>query len=1294
MAAQVLVNGDFEGGETGGVPNGWTKATWTTYSCRGYTADWRLFSSTMNNYPPLDVYAGDKSLGVFRTDGSRCDPVSPNMAFYEYNVLYQNIPVELVTRYYVRCSAAVFTHHDRAGDLEDFWGSGVAVRICRGANSFLDADVVWEHGFWNWEGDSFWRYYPELRNQKGGEQGRNYIDTSFYNTVTFSIIWLTKWDVDMDLCAIDNVQLDLFTGGPEPPGSDTFTAKSPPTWSDPDPIWEPTEKPWHWCKAGATNGGDQLYQSLELTTGMYPTAAATGDFNSDGLLDIAVISEWSHLISVYLQKPDGGFGLGAHMGGTIYPRSIQACQIVGSPAVDLAVCSAGTREVAVFPGNGDGSFATPYRLPVSLQPSAVACGDLNFDGYADLVVGGIKAGSNGEVWIYVGDGLGGFSKTQTLTGIQDTKAIFLVDFGDTGAQSRPDGLPDLAVLRWQGTVVVYRGWGNGYFGGDLLGQPADTIPHQSNRWKSFGLAIANFSADPYGIPDICVPYMWEHNWAQILTGNGNCTFIRQASEDMLRPSMWPSCATALDYNRDGRADLAFSNYASPNCSLYQNRGYTPPALYDFPYIDHYGVGNTNTSVVTRDMNADGYDDLLITSGATQTANIIFGGPNGALCAPSLKHSTAASCAGIGDFVVANPRNDLVIAASSAVVYRNDGGMQFTQVYSSGLTGRAEDVAVADFNPPSSLDFAVLRVGSSGGAAWCYVYTGDGAGSFSQQSLQMDAATATLAQDMVVADFDGVNGPDLAIAEAQSAYEGIYCRLNNGAGSFAWFKSTSLPSGSLPRDLEAGDFNGDGKQDVVVALAAMNKFGLLTGKGNGFFNTPITFGTGAEPTGVCAADFNTDAKPDVAISNKGDDTVRIFLGDGAGSFLAGQTIGVGDAPTHLYACDLNADGKTDIAVANSVSQTFSLLRGNGDGTFQPQQEYRTGGTPIRFAAGDLRETGLPDLFVGNNWEIFRNSLLSTGGITVSDDGATQSYTDHINGSWLASTSGGRSIVRYRWAVSTTPDTSGIIPAGGWVYTTATSGTRNINLTPGTTYYVLAQAEDSANLWTAVGSADGILVRPVVSVSTPAQAKAQPDGQGVILTGVIVSAVWPGEPWVCYVQDLDRASGIRVQGSGSAPTVGSQVTVTGMLTSLGPERMIADAETSATGNPGEPAPLALVSKALGGGDFNYQLGPPVRGQAGVSGGFGVNNIGLLVRASGRVTEIGSDCFWIDDGPGLAADVGHVGVRVVASGIQPPQELQQGAYALVTGVSSCAEIAGGTVIRRLLPRTAGDITIIQGN
>jgi hypothetical protein len=973
-AAEVLVNGDFEAGVVNGVPEGWTNVVGTAYVSpdgTGRRIPWQVFMTPLNQYPPLDAYAGAQSLGVCRTDGVRAVPVGQGLDFYYFNVLYQTIPVQSATRYYVKVGAAAFVHHNRMDDLDDWWGAGVALRICPGIGVYTDARAVWQHNFWNGEGDSFWRHGPVLENQLSVNDNplpNSFLTSASQTHITFSILWMTKWDSYMDLAAIDSIQLDLSTNGPAPLPVKEFTAKDPPTWTSPDPIWTPDDRLLDWTKPGAVGGGDQFQAPQELTVGLHPVGAATGDLNGDGRLDFAVAGMKGHLVSVFLQQSNGAFVLGAHLPGAIGPRGVQIGQVVGDAALDLVASSPGRREVLIYPGRGDGSFADPLHVPVATtkQLGALALGDFDQDGKTDFAVAAMQPGSSSDAFVFRGDGLGAFTQSQKLANLSDPQVILAADFGGSTTPARPDGRLDLAIQSWGGTTYCYLGLGDGTF---RLVQTVDS----AGAWKSTGLAMANLNEDPQGLPDLVVTYMWgpgdSADHAQVLTGRGNGTFITQARlEDWLFVTRFPSGVDALDFNHDGHPDLAFANFGSPDGVVLQNNGIA--GRYSFREVVRFGVGARNTSVVARDLDRDGSTDLLVTGAGCQTVSVIHGGPGVNLRAPSFHGLGGGDAIAVGGFVDPTARRDIAMSSDTVRVFRNDGQMRFTRVYSFNLAGGTADLRAADLDVDGKEDLAVLRSRTSAASDVVVLL----AGGTSQFTAAVYPATgARQARSLLIADCDASRGPDLVVSEAQRGSEGIYLLLNNGAGGFEAPQRTPLPVDSQPGELAAGDFNGDKNLDLVVVLSGTNRFAFLAGQGNGGWADPVLFLAGVQPSGIGAADFNGDGKLDVAVSHAGEDNVSVFLGDGGGAFATGLTIAVGSHPTHLLVHDFNADAQADMAVANTGDRTLSFLRGKGDGTFEPVQTYRTSASPTRMAAGDLSGSGYLDLVVGPDGEVFRNSL---------------------------------------------------------------------------------------------------------------------------------------------------------------------------------------------------------------------------------------------------------------------------------------------------------------------------------
>ena len=198
-----------------------------------------------------------------------------------------------------------------------------------------------------------------------------------------------------------------------------------------------------------------------------------------------------------------------------------------------------------------------------------------------------------------------------------------------------------------------------------------------------------------------------------------------------------------------------------------------------------------------------------------------------------------------------------------------------------------------------------------------------------------------------------------------------------------------------------------------------------------------------------------------------------------------------------------------------------------------------------------------------------------------------------------------------------------------------------------------------------------------------ARGGKDGAPVSLIGVIVTAAWPD---VLYVEQPDRACGIRVEKAGHGLAVGQSATVEGVMgTTTDGERMIN--ATSASGSAGQALPaLGMTSRSLGGADSAGYSAADGTGQQGVTGGTGLNNIGLLVRVAGRVTFVdpGGQFFTLWDGSVVEDADGHDGVRVSAPGLTLPA-LDE--FATVTGISSCYK-SGADLYPRVLARTAGDI------
>jgi hypothetical protein len=270
------------------------------------------------------------------------------------------------------------------------------------------------------------------------------------------------------------------------------------------------------------------------------------------------------------------------------------------------------------------------------------------------------------------------------------------------------------------------------------------------------------------------------------------------------------------------------------------------------------------------------------------------------------------------------------------------------------------IVTVDFNHDGDLDL----VFSSKATPQVFLLLGNGDGTFGPET---SFQTLGPASSLAVADFNNDSNPDLAMAVPSR--NSIVVLFGNGNGDFT-LPPIELPAGPSPFEaplgVVAGDFDGDGTQDLMSIAIGSNVVSFVKGHGNRTFG-PYTFaGTVRDdPLMIIQADFNGDGILDIATANHDFFGVTVALGTGTGTLRFPFEIATSNSGSlALVAGDFNNDTRLDLAYLHrfpSLPGTFSIIQGNGDGTFGPLKTDR-------FTGIDPRAIGVEDFDMDGNLDV--------------------------------------------------------------------------------------------------------------------------------------------------------------------------------------------------------------------------------------------------------------------------------------------------------------------------------------
>ena len=295
------------------------------------------------------------------------------------------------------------------------------------------------------------------------------------------------------------------------------------------------------------------------------------------------------------------------------------------------------------------------------------------------------------------------------------------------------------------------------------------------------------------------------------------------------------------------------------------------------------------------------------------------------------------------------KRDLAGSGANAVsVMLNNGDGTFGPKTNYPLSFQTQDVAAADFTGDGKLDLAVtlndpnsslaVLIGTAAGTFNAPVYFANSSGFDSPSILALDVNNDGKADVVILHSIACFTAPCMS-------GHSITVLLGNGNGTFQFPREIDV--GVLPHSMAAGDFNRDGRIDLAIG-GERTELRILLGLGNGSFlpQPTMTLVPGGDLFSACndidIGDFNGDGIQDMVVPLGNGRGNAILIGTGNGTFQVASRIQIDEsfAPLNTAVADYNGDGFLDIARAmgDGTNGLVEILNGNGNGTFQPPVRY--------------------------------------------------------------------------------------------------------------------------------------------------------------------------------------------------------------------------------------------------------------------------------------------------------------------------------------------------------------------